>query len=64
MVSYVVRDRILVQAQGAPARTYTAGQTIFEPGATPVAHFDNASRTQPATYLLGVGDKELIQPLQ
>ena len=67
VVSYVVQGRILVRVEGGPARVFTAGQTILEPGGTAIVQFDNVSKTEPATfianYLLGAEDTEIIKVL-
>jgi hypothetical protein len=44
-----------------------AGEAFFEPAAVQIAHFDNASASEPATFiafcLLGAGEHELIEIL-
>jgi uncharacterized cupin superfamily protein len=64
VVSYVLQGTLIVQVKGEPAKTYKAGDTIFEPGNTGIEKFDNGSATEPAVfvadYLLDKDDKEII----
>ena len=68
VVSYVLSGHIIVQPQGEQPRTYTAGQSIFEPANTPIERFDNLSTTEPAVfvanYLLSADDHELVRLLK
>jgi quercetin dioxygenase-like cupin family protein len=64
VIGYVLHGAFTVQVHGQPARTYTEGQSIYEPADTRIERFDNASKTEPAvliaTYLAGPGQKDLI----
>ena len=48
-------------------RTLCAGDAFHEPAGAPIAHFDNASKDEPATfiafYLLPPGEDSLIEML-
>jgi quercetin dioxygenase-like cupin family protein len=67
VVGYIVRGRIRFQIDAQPPHELQAGQAFYEPAETPILHFDNASLSEPATfvacYLLGQADHELILPL-
>ncbi len=64
VIGYVLQGAFTVQVDGQPARTYTEGQSVYEPADTRIDRFDNASKTAPATliatYLAGPGQKDLI----
>jgi quercetin dioxygenase-like cupin family protein len=67
VVGYVVSGSVSFQIEGEPPRTLHASEAFFEPPGKIVLHFDNASSTQPMTfiafYLLGAGETELIRML-
>jgi quercetin dioxygenase-like cupin family protein len=68
VVGYVAAGVIDYQIEGEPAQRLQAGSAFYEPAEVPVARFDNASTTKPATfvafYLLDSGQHELIQMLE
>ncbi len=41
----------LVQVEGQDAKVLHAGEAFYEPQGTPIAHFDNASATDPMTFV-------------
>lgn len=59
---------IFFQVDGEPAKTLQQGDAFLEPANRKMLHFDNASQTDPATfiavYLLGAGETELIKMLR
>jgi quercetin dioxygenase-like cupin family protein len=67
VVGYVQSGTFIVQIEGQPEHSYTAGEVIYEPANTTIARYDNASSTEPAVliayYLAGPDDKVLIQLL-
>ena len=68
VVGYVATGTILFQIEGGPPEFLHAGGAFFEPANIEIAHFDNASPQEPATfvafYLLGKDDQELIEMLE
>ncbi|HEX6509295.1 MAG TPA: cupin domain-containing protein [Chloroflexota bacterium] len=68
VVGYVARGSIAFQLEGGVLQTLHAGDPFFEPANTRVPHFDNASASEPATfiayYLLGKDDQKLIEMLE
>jgi quercetin dioxygenase-like cupin family protein len=68
VISFILEGSVTVQVLGEDPRTFTVGQTVFEPADTAVQSFDNASDSTPAvfiaTYLLGAEDRELIHMLE
>ena len=66
-VGYIVSGAIRFQIAGEPERMLGAGDAFHEPANREIAHFDNASREQPATfvacYLLQPGEQRLIEML-
>ena len=56
------------EVEGEPARTPKTGEAFFEPANVKILHFDNASQTEPTTfiafYLLGQDEYELIRLLE
>jgi quercetin dioxygenase-like cupin family protein len=68
VTGYIAKGSATFQVEGPPAKTLMAGDAFFEPPNTRVLHFDNASSSQPMTfiafYLLGEGEQELIRMLE
>jgi len=68
VVGYVANGTITFQIAGESARRLGQGDAFFEPDNTRIAHFDNASVTEPATfiafYLLEAKNQELIEMLE
>lgn len=62
----VLSGAVAFQLEGKPRRVIRAGEAFFEPANATVLHFDNASDTEPASfvgfYLLGPGETEIIRP--
>ena len=67
VVGYVAAGTIRFQVDGDGERTLCAGDAFHEPAGAPIAHFDNASKDEPATfiafYLLPPGEDSLIEML-
>jgi quercetin dioxygenase-like cupin family protein len=67
VMGYVAAGTIQFQIRGQPAQYLRAGDGFFEPEHVEIAHFDNASADEPATfiafYLLGADETELIEML-
>jgi len=67
VVGYVVAGQIHFQVEGEPPRRLRAGEAFYEPAGATILHFDNASPTQPATfvalYLAGQDEHEVIRML-
>ncbi len=67
VVGYVAAGAIRFGVEGEAERTLNAGDAFHEPANAPIAHFDNASDTVPATfiafYLLPPGEDRLIEML-
>jgi quercetin dioxygenase-like cupin family protein len=67
VVGYVAAGTIRFQVEGEAERTLSAGDAFHEPATAPVAHFDNASHTERATfiafYLVPPGEDRLIEML-
>jgi quercetin dioxygenase-like cupin family protein len=68
VVGYVASGSVLFQVEGEPARILRAGDAFFEPPNQKMLHFDNASPTEPMTfiafYLLDANDYDLIRMLE
>lgn len=64
VITYVEKGAFLVQIEGGPARRYNQGEAVYEPANAHVLHYDNVSKTRPATaiavYLAGPADRTLI----
>jgi len=59
VVGYIVSGTIRFQVKGAPEKTLKAGDPFYEPAETVITHFDNASGTAPAKFILNyLMDKE------
>ena len=67
VVGYVAGGTIRFQVEGEGERILHAGDAFHEPAGAPIAHFDNASAEEPATfiafYLLPPGEDTLIEML-
>jgi quercetin dioxygenase-like cupin family protein len=67
VVGYVASGTIRFQVEGEPETVLRAGDAFHEPAGAPIAHFDNASDAEPATfiafYLLPPGEERLIEML-
>ena len=67
VVGYVVAGTIRFQVEGEAEQTLRAGDPFHEPAGAPIAHFDNASKHEPARfiafYLLPPGEDRLIEML-
>jgi quercetin dioxygenase-like cupin family protein len=64
VVGYVAAGTIRFQIEGQPEHIVGAGDAFHEPANARIAHFDNASDTEPAVfvafYLLSPGEDRLI----
>jgi quercetin dioxygenase-like cupin family protein len=67
VISYIVSGSVTFQIQGQPAQTLHAGQVVYEPANTVIAHFDNPSKTEGLKfipyYLLKGDENSLIEML-
>ena len=67
VVGYVASGAIRFQVEGEAEQILHAGDAFHEPAGAPIAHFDNASKHEPATfvafYLLAPGEDQLIEML-
>jgi quercetin dioxygenase-like cupin family protein len=67
VVGYVVSGAIRFEVAGEPETTLTAGDAFHEPANQEIAHFDNASGEEAASfvayYLLPPGERRLIEML-
>jgi quercetin dioxygenase-like cupin family protein len=67
VVGYIAAGTIRFQVEGEGDRTLRAGDAFHEPAGAPIAHFDNASKDETATfiafYLLPPGEDTLIEML-
>ena len=67
VVGHVVAGTIRFQVEGEEEQTLRAGDAFHEPAGAPMAHFDNASKHEPAQfiafYLLPPGEDRLIEML-
>jgi quercetin dioxygenase-like cupin family protein len=67
VVGLVTAGSIRFQLEGEEARLLGPGDAFHEPKGARIAHFDNASEDEDASfvafYLLGVGETELIEML-
>jgi len=67
VVGYVADGTIRFQPEGGEELTLRAGDAFHEPANAPMAHFDNVSETETATfiafYLLPPGEDRLIELL-
>jgi quercetin dioxygenase-like cupin family protein len=68
VVGYLAAGTIRFQVEGEAERILRAGDAFHEPSGAPIAHFDNASAHEPATfiafYLLPPGEDTLIEMLE
>ena len=59
VVGYIVSGTIRFQVKGEAEKTLKAGDPFYEPAETVITHFDNASGTTPAKFVLNyLMDKE------
>jgi quercetin dioxygenase-like cupin family protein len=66
VIGYIVSGTVLFQIEGQPQRTLFAGSAFHEPAGQTILHFDNASTTEPITFIacyLLDGPQGLIQML-
>ena len=67
VVGHILSGSILFQIEGRPAKTLRANDAFFEPANLRIRSFDNLSPREPATfvayYLLGAGEREIIEML-
>lgn len=67
VVGYIFAGEAAVQIKGEPLQVISAGGAFFETANTVIEHFDNASNTEPMTfvafYLLD-GEQELINMIE
>jgi quercetin dioxygenase-like cupin family protein len=67
VVGYVAAGAIRFQVEGEEEQILLTGDAFHEPAGTPIAHFDNVSEHEPATfvafYLLAPGEDRLIEML-
>ena len=47
----IMSGQALVQVEGQDAKVLHAGEAFCEPQDTPIVHFDNASETNPMTFI-------------
>jgi quercetin dioxygenase-like cupin family protein len=68
VVGYVAAGTIRFHVEGEGEQILREGDAFHEPAGAPIAHFDNASEHEPATfiafYLLPPGEDTLIEMLQ
>src|ERR1700744_468016 len=67
VVGYIAAGTIRFQIEGEKPFDLHAGEAFLEPKDATIAHFDNASDSEPASfiafYLLGAGESRLIEML-
>jgi quercetin dioxygenase-like cupin family protein len=66
VISYIVEGTIGFQIRGEKVQIIHAGQVGYEPAGAIIEHFDNASDSAPAKFILYYllnGQKELIEML-
>lgn len=67
VVGYIAKGAVDFQIEGGPVETLRAGAAFYEPAGVTISRFDNASESEPLTfiafYLLGAGEDELIRML-
>jgi len=68
VVGYIAKGTVLFQIEGGPLETLREGDAFYEPAQATILRFDNASQSEPLTfiafYLLGAGEHELIRMLE
>lgn len=68
VAGYVARGSVAFQVEGERQKTLYAGDAFFEPPNKKILHFDNASPTEPMTfiafYLLDEKDRDLIHMVE
>jgi quercetin dioxygenase-like cupin family protein len=67
VVGYILKGSVKFQIEGEPPKVLHTGDAFFEPPDKRVLHFDNASDTDPVTfvafYLLDESDRDFIRML-
>ena len=66
VIGYIVSGAAVLEIEGQPPQPLPAGAAFYEPADAVIARFDNASRTEPMTFIacyLLRGSQELIQML-
>jgi quercetin dioxygenase-like cupin family protein len=66
VVGYIAEGTATIQVEGQPPQTLPAGSAFHEPAQTVMARFDNASDSDPMTFIafyLLDGDQDLITML-
>jgi quercetin dioxygenase-like cupin family protein len=59
VVGIIISGTVLYQVKGGPMQTLHAGEPFFEPQGAIIVHFDNASKSIPAKFILNyLMDKE------
>lgn len=64
VVGYVASGSVLVQIEGEEKRILREGEAFYEPKDRTILHFDNASATEPLTFIafyLKEGEEDLIK---
>ncbi len=51
VVGYVSSGTVLFQIEGEPKEIFQEGCAFYEPKDKPIVHFDNASKTEPLTFI-------------
>jgi quercetin dioxygenase-like cupin family protein len=51
VIGYIVSGTAELEIEGQPAQPLSAGSAFFEPAETVIARFDNASATEPMTFI-------------
>ena len=68
VIGVVLSGTVAFQLEGGDLKLLQQGEAFYEPADVPIAHFDNASRTEPmsflAVYLLERDGEEKLRLLQ
>jgi quercetin dioxygenase-like cupin family protein len=68
VVGYIAKGSVSFQVEGEALKTLHEGEAFFEPPNKTMLHFDNASDTEPMTfiafYLLNENEHELIRMME
>lgn len=51
VIGYVKSGTVLLQIEGEKSRIIKAGESFYEPKNVNILHFDNASKTEPMTFV-------------
>lgn len=51
VVGYVSSGGVMFQIEGEPVQILQKGSAFYEPKDVPIVHFDNASETEPLTFI-------------